>query len=187
MRWMVLTSLALMLASGSATAQLPDVGSMGLTWDENHSQNCILSPQGEAEQHTMYLWARPSSRGMGGVSFRLNYFWDDGVVSISMTENPLITGGTLYVTIDYADYRSSFSSCQMDWTWIMKDALLISSGVEKTIRIEEHGVEHMIGIRGCNFGNPFEAAIRGTDLIIGGPCTTSATTSTWGAIKGLYR
>lgn len=187
MRWLALTSLALMLAAGSATAQLPDVGYMGLTWDENHSQNCILSPEGGVQEHTMYVWARPSSRGMGGVAFRLNAFCDNGIASISETWNPLLSGGgTLYVTPTYAEYSKLFS-CQMDWTWIMKYVLLISSGVERTIRIEEHGVHNMIGMRGCNLGDPMEAAIRGTDLIIGGPCTTAATTSTWGAIKGLYK
>jgi hypothetical protein len=186
---MVLLLISILIVPILSHALLPTTAHIGLFADEEHSNWCV---SGEVIfEVEMWVWLRPSERGMICVDFLISY--PTNVVQSRMILNinrcsilPVVECGYGYGAICYFE-------CKRDWVWIARQTLYVERPNETIVEIIPRYEGGVIKVLSCDEGHPVEPVIKLTNLYInydpeGPECLgTSTNNSSWGAIKSLYR
>ncbi|HUV35399.1 MAG TPA: hypothetical protein VMX58_00485 [Patescibacteria group bacterium] len=185
-KWLTLVVILCAL-SGTAGAQLPPVGYIGLFTDDNRDTWCVNGVG--FYQFEMWVWCLPSDEGMICAEFAISY--PGNVVQSVITLLPpiIIPEGFEPET----GVNVCFTECQVQWTWAFHQTLFVSDASPSHLEIIKHSDPDIEYIRfaTCEPGNPTEPVKKFTNLYInydpaGSPCTFTATESrSWGAIKNL--
>jgi hypothetical protein len=180
------------IVSGSSVAQPPPVSYIGLYCDENHQSRCI-SGVGNYEI-LMWIWVLPGVDGLLGVEFALEY--PSGIIPSNVERNPIFpTQISLLNSVE--GVATSASECLEDWTWVFRQTVHVTAADPMEVRIKgasigeihydtpihtscEEGFPiyelHVLNYFYINYsGSEHECDVIGTE------------STTWGAIKGLFR
>jgi hypothetical protein len=175
----MLIFFALLLVCGSASAQLPPAGYIGLYVDDTHSLWCA---EGVGfYPFEMWIWCLPSDRGLICAEFVCVY--PPNVIQSTVTQNPNVS-----VTLGTIDTGMSvcYVACEWDWTWPFHQSLWVTDPTESNIIVEKHPDPNIVCIQfaNCDPGYPTEC-VNVLTIININHCTNAVGESSWSAIKGL--
>jgi len=187
---------AVLCAASSVSAELPDIGYIGVFNDATHDTSPASGGAGynvcpaQYEQFQCWIWCLPCWEGMSGAVFAVSF--PTTVVILNTVQNPDIRAsfGTIVEGIDFVLNKDA---CQMDWMWTHQITMLRLGlpTVSDKIEIVPHPDSYMggLGFYIC-YAEPFPAPIDVlTPLYIcwspdPGPLGVQETN--WGAIKSLF-
>ena len=186
MRKLAILAIAGIVLATPMHAQLPQDAYVGLYADGDHSQWCVNGAA--VYEFEMWIWILPSERGVlcveHGVQFAPN----------------IIEGAIVYNTsvvfaepTGPAEYSMWYKECQMDWHWTVRQSLVVSTDEPSFIEILSDPISGKCQVGTCQDCSPAELFVMYTALFVNFPpddavCKGTATSSsTWGAIKSLFR
>ncbi|MBU8921357.1 MAG: hypothetical protein KOO63_06010 [Bacteroidales bacterium] len=189
MKKCLLMTLALMLISTAALAQLPPLGYIGLFVDSEHSVWC--PPGTPTYSFTMYIWCLPGENGQMCAEFAIDYSDDPGIIKTAVILEDYIS-----VSMGGLDTGMSvcFLTCQTEWHAPLSQVLWVTTVAKNTLRIIEHpGLSTpAYQFSNCLEGQPIEPCKAYTSIYVNSvqgvdaECsTTGAESFSWGAIKQL--
>jgi hypothetical protein len=184
MKKIILIISALLLMSGVAAAQNPQVGFMGLFIDEIHSV-CEVNNPGGFYPFTLWIWCMPSINGQICAEFMIIY--PPNVISSTVTQNDAIISVTLG---DLGNGMSvCYTGCQWGWNWPFRQAMYLTDTAPSWIGIGPHpDIDPPIyQFANCDPGYPTEDINIMNQLALNQPCVVAVEETSWGAIKSLYR
>lgn len=184
MKIIVMIAAALLLISGIASAQNPQVGFMGLYVDENHSVCEVVNPGGFLP-FNLWIWCMPSVNGQICAEFMITY--PSNVITSTVTSNDAIISVTL------GDLTSGMSvcyvECQWDWNWPFQQAMYLTDTAPTWIEIVPHpDIEPpTYQFANCETGYPTEDINIINQLALNQSNVVAVEEASWGAIKSLYK
>ncbi|UCF06850.1 MAG: hypothetical protein JSV33_07455 [bacterium] len=187
----LLLSLALLLVSGVAFAQLPPVGYIGLYTDTGAPpdplSSCVTGTGFYPVE--MYIWTLPSENGMICAEFMITY--PASVIQSTVTTSPDVS-----VTLGTLDTGMSacLLNCSWTWTWYFHQTIYVTDdATPMSCQIVKHPDLAILCVQfaNCDPGYPTECCIVHTDLLINQECPPEDPVGTedasWGAIKDLVK
>ena len=182
----ILISLLLIVIITSAGAAQPPIGYIGLFVGDMHDSWCINGVG--FYQASMWVWCLPGQNGMVCAEFNISY--PANVVTGSLNYNPAIPP----LIIPSPDgYSLCLIECYWDWVWMFNQIFYVTDANKTMIEIVPHGDAGVYQFANCEDGFPVEPCIKLTNLHINyeqgeSECSvTGVETSSWGAIKSLFR
>ena len=188
---LLIAFVVLMLAGSLSAGDHPYIGIFASPMDvEDTHSTCSISPVPFEDIFVMWIWVKPSTRGMQAVEFKL------GVPTLMTLEMDYPTpddGGQVKnpdITIELgslsAGISSAFGSCQYGWTWTHKRWYTSTSNAARFFQIGPHTGSGLYQVASCELGYPLEPAVRLTHLYLYTPCVYATKDASWGAIKSLF-
>jgi hypothetical protein len=184
-RFIVFWMIALVLIySGPAESQHPTSAYLGLYDDANRSSWCVdfSPPIGMA---AMWIWMLPSTEGTIGVEFAIQF--PSNVINVGSYANNRLS---CMLTPEACDGEHSwvFQECQTDWAWIVHwDVMILDLNSSQADIIPPPDSPYGLISWSCAPGYPIRPCIILNSFYYNGCAPLSAETTTWGAMKALYR
>jgi hypothetical protein len=186
MRLLAILALAGIIFTTPLQAQLPQDAYVGLYADNEHSQWCVNGEGGYA--FDMWIWILPSERGVLCVEHDIRF-------PSNIIEGAIVYNSSVVFSepTPPAEYSMWYKECQLDWHWTARQTLSVTSNEPSLIEIipDPNSGECQVGT--CQNCSPAELFVLYTALFVNFPpddavCKGTATSSsTWGAIKSLFR
>jgi hypothetical protein len=155
---------------------------VGLFADSGHSVISVNGP-GTFLPFTMWIWWRPSVRGMVAGEIALEY--PSNVIKSTVTTNSLMNCGLCCLGLDDAVY-ACFFNCQVEWVWSHQRTCYLTDGAPTAIRIVP-SIYGNLCAASCELGNPVEPATVLSHLYLNQSGAYATEPTSWGTIKSLYR
>jgi len=135
------------------------------------------------------VWCRPSKRGMNAARFRCN-FPSNVTATRTMTNNLAVSTVTGNESCGFSVY---FNSCKTGWTWVFLYTVVSLDGELSSTSLAGECSSGSLAFDDCAPGTDWaDPVLVSSNLLFNYPpgdpaCSTAIETSSWGAIKAIYR
>lgn len=153
--------LPILIVAVSAAAEGPDVGSIGLYIDDQHSNNEVATPG----TFTAYVFCLPGPDGMICAEFGIDL--PAGMTIFGVTENP---GVSVALGSLAAGMSVCFLDCRTDWVWTHSFSVMDIAGGPAEIAVVRH---QSVGTRifaNCLPGYPLEEVFVSSKICLNQAC-----------------
>lgn len=158
------------------TDEYPLGGFIGLFTDEQLDECWVETAPNTTFDMWMFIWAWDN--GALGVDLSVQYC--DNVVQVEEIFNPLVLENSIYGNLDDG-FTATFEECQDGWVWVVRQTLYITDEEMCVIRVSGAPGLPLPGLLGCD--DNYYYLEEYSMLFI----TLSTESSSWGAIKSLYK
>ena len=168
----------LAIAVSRAESRRPYVG---LYADAAH-WDCDVFFAGGFMPFRLYVWWLPGDEGLMATIYRFEI--PPNVIVSTVTSNPdcMVALGCMP-----PDLCCTLASCHADWTWTHQIDCYLTDANPSFIRITRNPLDPALVAANCSPGYPVEEVVVLNHLALNQACAISTESSSWGAIKGIYR
>jgi hypothetical protein len=182
MKWIVPVVILFFVLPSAAIAQTSRNTYIGAFLDDTHSTWCVTDVPPYSVG--LWVWAKPGISGLLGATFDIE--WSGVVLDGDIVYHPNIRISPTKCKPPCPDFSKGYLDCQSDWVWLFHQTILITSSDPVIIDIHPFFAEyeHVVSY---NCDDIPEPAVVLSNVFINtcGPLPVESTT--WGAIKSLYR
>ncbi len=180
MKWMLtLFGALLVFASSASMAGGPYVG---IFEGDGHAACSVFRTIWQA--FDAWLWWYPGPGGLKSVECAVEC--PSNVLMIAKVYHPDLQF-QVEDCCEGLECSCSYLTCHTDWVYVFRLTFLLMNTDPSSINIVPYPPSGGVNVATCEPGYPVVPAIVFSNLGINLPCVIGAETSTWGAIKGLYR
>jgi hypothetical protein len=182
MKKMLLLVLAFLALSSVVYAYSPDSTYVALYADTLRSGWRADKGPNPVTPFELWIWWLPSVRGVQGAEFKMVY--PSNVIAGAVTANDSlsISGGTVTTGIYCA-----WIWCQRSWTWSHWQTCFLKDAAQSQVMISASNLAGKLQVATCEPGYPTEPVRKWNNFCLNYDCGTAVHSTTWGAIKELYR